>query len=492
LASPEFYEQLYAGDELASRIVNLVPEEALRRWVEWSGLDKDKAKMLSERCHELDVRGAIERTWKWARAYGGAILYMVTDSDSPGTPLGEDEKIICLRDLSRYDLRILSTDVESDLGSPNFGQPRAYYLNVQMGSQYKGYPIHHSRLIRFDGYMVPRRTYIRNGYWHDSILQRLYNVIRNYQSSNDAAASILQDFNVGIYKMKNLANLIAAGKEDVVKRRLELLNFSKSVIRAMALDADEEGFEDLSRNVTGLAELLAQQSNRLVAATDIPHTKLLGESPDGSNATGNSTTSQWYDYIQAEQENYLRPKLKRLLKILFPEHEDLEFKFHKLWQLDEQQEAELRNKQAQTDQIYLSTGVLDPSEVAQSRFGGDEYSPETELDTEAREMGLLSFGSQGGDEEVENADPQASAKEGSQIKEPPTGPQPYKPAAKEEQFKNTALPGAGKKQEPLVSQTMSQPQWSPEFDKPAKPPGMPNRPRTVVDPEKQTDEKKGK
>lgn len=496
----EFYEQMYAGDELASRIVNLVPEEALRRWVEWTGVSKEAARDINQIMQKLEARVAIEKTWKWARAYGGAVLYIVTDTDRPGEPMQEGEQVIGLRDLSRYDLRILTTDIEADFGSPNYGRPNTYYLNVQMGSRYKGYPIHHSRVIRFDGYLVPRRTYIRNNYWHDSILNRLTNVIRNYQIANDGAASILQDFNVGVYKMKNLANLVAAGKEDVVRARLEILNYSKSVIKAMVLDADEEEFEDLSRNVTGLAELLMQQANRLVASTDVPHTKLLGESPDGSNATGNSTTSSWYDHIQSEQENYLRPKLKRLAEILVPDIADLDFKFPKLWQLDELEEAELRNKQAQTDQIYLDKQVLDPSEIAISRFGGDTYSTETKLDLEAREMGTLALGAQQEEQEQpegEEEPPTPPAGPGKQDAEPGsiegqgggTTPAPYDPHGKYG-FKNQAVAAKTKKAEPVVSQTMSEPMRDPKTDPVMKPPGQPNKPRVLVDPQEATGDRR--
>jgi phage-related protein (TIGR01555 family) len=498
----EDWEQLYAGDELASRIVNLAPEEALRRWVEWVGVSKEQARDINQRLQKLEARLALEKAWKWARAYGGSILYMVTDTDRPGEPLEEGERVIGLRDLSRYDLRILTTDIEADFGSPNYGRPSTYYLNVQMGSRYKGYPIHHSRVIRFDGYFVPRRTYIRNNYWHDSVLNRLTNVIRNYQTANDGAASILQDFNVGVYKMKNLANLVAAGKEDVVRSRLEILNYSKSIIKAMVLDADEEEFQDLSRNVSGLAELLLQQANRLVAATDIPHTKLLGESPTGSNATGNATTSSWYDHVQSQQENYLRPKIKRLVEVLFPELPDLDFKFPKLWQLDELQEAELRNKQAQTDQVYLGLGVLDPSEIAESRFGGDSYSTETKLDPKTRALGELAeealLQSEPGDPEqeqsleIKNQDETSQPRFGVGMEESrkaleghapgTTTPAPYDPHGKYG-FKNERIPSKTEKATPVVSQTMSQPMRDPKTDPVMKPPGKPNKARVLADPE---------
>src|SRR3546814_8149453 len=38
-----------------------------------------------------------------------------------------------------------------------------------------------------------------------------------------------------------------------------------------------------------------------------------------------------------------------------------------------------------TDSMYIDRGVLTPSEVAISRFGGNKYSMNTEIDMEARE-----------------------------------------------------------------------------------------------------------
>ena len=392
---PEFYEQLYAGGGIPSRIVDLIPEEALRHWVDWLNVEKeDIEKVINPLCEELDVRGALLKSWKWGRAYGGAVCHIVTDTRDPSSPLQVGEKVIGLRDLSRWDLRILTTDVEFDFGSPNWGMPRIYYLNVQMGSQFKGYPIHWTRMLRFDGQLVPRRTYIRNNYWHDSILNRPYNAIRNYEISNDAAAACLQDFNVDVYGMKNLANLISAGKVDVVRNRIETINYAKSVIRAILIDTDQETYENKSRSLEGVAELLDKQSNRLVAETDIPHTKLLGESPDGSNATGNSTSQNWYNYIGTEQYNYLRPKLKRLCEVLFPEYPQIDFKFKSLRVLDDMENADLRLKVAQADDIYMTHNVIDPTEVAESRFSNDEYSIETKLDWEGRESGDLIPGGQ--------------------------------------------------------------------------------------------------
>lgn len=61
------------------------------------------------------------------------------------------------------------------------------------------------------------------------------------------------------------------------------------------------------------------------------------------------------------------------------EPDNWSIKFRPLWQLDEQQQADVRLKQAQADDIYLRRGVAQPADIAASRFGGDTYSVETHL-----------------------------------------------------------------------------------------------------------------
>ncbi len=315
-------------------------------------------------------------------------------------------------------------------------------------------------MIRFDGQLVPRRTFIRNNYWHDSVLNRIYNSIRNYETSNDAAAACLQDFNVDIYKLNNVAALIGAGKESVVKARVEMMNFTKSVINAMILDTKDEEYENKGRSIEGVAELLVHQGNRLVAETDIPHTKLLGESPDGSNATGNSTSQMWNDFIASEQENYAKAKLQQLIAIVFPEIKRLGFKFRPLRTMDEKETADVRKANADTDAVYINSGVLDPSEVTESRFGGEEYGNEIKIDKEARESGLISAGSnedlgaddeenEGGDDDNSGGVPTRGGQEGNPKESKPMSTTGDKPPEGRKQEQGPSANGERKnKQKP--------------------------------------------
>lgn len=518
--SPEFYEQLYAGGGIPARVVDLVPERALQNGWTWLNADNKRKKMLNDACQSIDLRGNVIKAWKWGRAFGGGLLHIVTDTRDPASPLQKGEKVLALRDLSRWDVRIMTTDIEYDMGNVNYGHPRIYYLNVQMGSQYKGYPIHWTRVIRFDGQLVPRRTFIRNNYWHDSVLNRPYNSIRNYEMANDATAACLLDFNVDVFKMKNLANYIGAGKEALVKSRIETMQYAKSVLNSMMIDADEEDYENKGRSMQGVPELLDKQANRVVADTDFPHTVLFGESPEGSNATGNSTNRQFDNYIVSEQENTLRPRLNRLFELIFPDDEEVDFKFNPLRVLDDKEEADYRKTVAETDEIYVNLGAVDASEVASSRWGGDEYSSEMEIDWEARESGEIVPGQQqlGEDEHGHGESEPDEGDNGSGHEPPPSEPEPEqepakegkeskdKPAAKKDaegvslnklgtgdvyegeamsvsafEPRNQILQveNAVPKTSTFIGQTMSEPMRDPRTDPQMKGPGIPNRNRTV-------------
>ena len=112
------------------------------------------------------------------------------------------------------------------------------------------------------------------------------------------------------------------------------------------------------------------------------------------NATGESDIRLWYDDIGSAQRDELLPALEKIAGLVFRaktgptggvEPESWSFKFHPLWQLTEKEQAERNKAQAEADDLYIANGTTTPEEVAQSRFGGEEYSLDTKLDIATRE-----------------------------------------------------------------------------------------------------------
>ena len=132
-------------------------------------------------------------------------------------------------------------------------------------------------------------------------------------------------------------------------------------INNLLLLGDGETWARQRIDFDGLPEMVRTFLQVAAGAADIPVTRLLGQSPSGLSATGESDVRNYYDMIAARQELDLRPQLERLDRlILRSEGIDpgaLSFAFRPLWQLDEPAKAALALSRAQATQIYAGLGL---------------------------------------------------------------------------------------------------------------------------------------
>lgn len=385
-------ETLYSSDDLAGKIASIIPEDGCREGIEWvlpNGEDPDLVKHLNDEFDRLSLWENINWAWTLSRVYGGSIIYIsVDDGREIFEPLDwkNIKRINSLNVFDRWQLSITSSDIISDIRDPSFGLP-AFYNFMSGNSPSPETPpmrIHYSRVIRFDGIKLPTRLYIKNDYWHDSVYGKLYRSIRNYSSSFDSIANIMQDFNQPVFKVHGLAEALAMDNDNIVSKKIESVNLSRSVARAVILDKEDD-FANVGASVSGLSDLVKLTVGRVVAGSGIPHTRLLGESPSGLGATGNSELTDYYDMIKAQQELRIRAPINYVLSVIFAADKKemdsgLTFKFKTLYQVDQNTVISTRKVQADIDSIYIDKGVYTPEMVLNSRFGSGEYSFETSID----------------------------------------------------------------------------------------------------------------
>lgn len=384
-------DELYSASDIARKIVDEVVKDAFREGYELKSDDTsdDFAKRVEDEEQRLQVDAKLQEAWILARMYGGSgIIPMPRDIDLLAKPFVPESlaSIRSLLVLSRWELQRES--IETDVRSPNFARPRMYRITPRTGADQMNVSVHHSWILRFDGSYLPRIKYFKNNLWHDSILNTCKTAIRDYDSALSAVSATLDDFSVGVFKMKDLARALSEDKDDLIQKRLEITNISRSVAKMIIIDSESEDFQYQDRQMAGVADAVKLIAGRLVVASNMPHTKILGESPQGSNATGNSTTKDWYDHVGAEQENYLDPRLIKLWRWIFAAKKGptggkvptaLKALYAPLWQEPQSTQADIRYKTAQADASDIEHGVLDPAEVAVSRYGTGKYSVETQL-----------------------------------------------------------------------------------------------------------------
>lgn len=403
-------ESLFEGNDMAARIVEKIVDDALRVPPDLhvdSGEDDDESVEEVQRVQAairvaMDDLGAIEKLSEaavWGRLYGGGAVWVNTDDPGaadPESPL-DPASIRRVRSLLVLDKRDLYPIAwETDPSKPSFDEPSVYQVTTVSanGTTIPLRRVHASRLIVFGGQRTSMRRRLMNNGWSTSVLQRPHEVLKQHGQTWQAVAHIMQDGAQGVFKMKGLFEAVASNKPELIAGRVQAMDMARSVTRAVLLDADaNESFERKDMALTGLAAMTDKFALRLAAAADMPMTVLMGISPGGLNATGESDRGLWDERVQAYQTHVLRRRFEQLMRLILlskegptsgKEPDGWCVKFPPLRQMTPVETATMRKIVAETDAIHIQNQIATPEEVGQSRFPKSGYSMETRIDLELR------------------------------------------------------------------------------------------------------------
>jgi phage-related protein (TIGR01555 family) len=307
----------------------------------------------------------------WGRLYGGCLLVIGAEQGLPSTPLNV-AKVRDVKFLNVVDRRFASVNTYySDPFAPNYGEIETYRVNGLNGTSTI---VHETRVIRFDGVRVDAMKRRELGGWSLSVLQRPYDVMRTFATAFQAAGVLTADASQAVFKLKGLFEMIASGEKDRLQTRMQMVDMQRSSARAVLLDADGEDFQRIKTDFTGYPEMLDRLMMRLASSIDMPVTILMGRSPAGQNATGDSDFQHWYDSISAFQANDLTEKLLRVFTILSKGElsEDAEIEWCNLSEPTEEQRATTTKTLAEADALYIDKGVVIPEQIAIARFGSGQ------------------------------------------------------------------------------------------------------------------------
>ena len=345
----EELEALYIDDGLAAKIVDAVPNDMTREWIDFDAEIEDEAaeesqkEMFETALDEIGARSAINEALKWARLYGGSVIVIhATGGGALDTPLSLKglTQINQLIVLPRHCVDLSASEFVDDVNSVDFGKARALQITFPVGVSERRAKVDISRCLLFYGTPLPKAMYTNipsdDRFWGLSSLQGVFGALQEYAGSTRAVANIIEEFVLGKYTISNLANLLSAGKEKQVLTRIEIINAAKSVLNAVLLDKDEK-YERDAASVAAISDLIEKQMAKIAAITGYPQTKLFGQSPNGLSATGESDTTNYYDMVRSQQELIARPAIQRLLDILgasakLPKGGKWRFKFKPLYQ----------------------------------------------------------------------------------------------------------------------------------------------------------------
>ena len=406
----------YEDNGLFAKIIDTAAEEAVKHGFDLGLKDDSINEFVEDALDALEWEEKAATAIKWARLYGGSIIVMLID-DGRGLEEPVDwNNIRSIDELRVYERSVVQPDYASLYSSDpmratrnrasKFAMPEYYYVQSLYGS----FTVHESRCLVFRNGILPERvTNPVYRFWGTPEYVRIKRAMRDALVAHGNGPKLLDRSVQPIYKMKNLASLLAAeGGDETVLKRLEIIDLARGILNSIAIDAEGEDYDFKSIPFSGVKDVIDTTCNMLSAVTNIPQTILFGRSPAGENSTGDSDFENYYNYIERIQKLMLKGNVRTLLDVLFkaalangevPEEPKYKLKFNPLWSLSDTEQAnvdkvkaDIEMVKAQTAQLYVQMQALDPSEVRTALAKTEEFTVEDILDDQEAEedWGLLS------------------------------------------------------------------------------------------------------
>lgn len=360
-------EAMYRSSWLIGQLVDVIAEDMCREGILLhSEMKPDDITQLQVALNEFGIWQDLCSTIKWARLYGGALAVMLID----GADYTKELNIEAIRKdqfkglvvLDRWMIQPsvgeLVTDLCKDIGRPK-------YYDIMAGiSTFPSMKIHYSRVLRFEGIELPYYQRLLENMWGLSVVERMLDRLIAYDSATTGAAQLLYRAYLRVIGVEGFREALAMGgkDEEAVIKQFQYIRLMQSNEGITVLDA-KDTFNTHSYTFAGISRLLDEFGQQISGATGIPLIRLFGQSPQGFS-TGDTDIRNYYDRINKDQENKIRPHLDKLLAVMarsvlgYDLPEDFQFEFKPLWQLSDVEKAQIATSDVSTMVGAFGQGLI--------------------------------------------------------------------------------------------------------------------------------------
>jgi uncharacterized protein len=348
----------YRGSWIVGVAVDAIADDMTRAGIDFgSELLPDEGDRLHRAMVRHRIWWQINNAIKNARLYGGAIAVLLIKDQDPSTPLRTETirpgQFVGLEVLDRWMVNPSLEDLVTDLGT-DLGMPKFYRVTADAPALPR-MSIHYTRCLRFDGDYLPYWQRISENLWSMSVIERLYDRLLAFDSATQGAAQLVYKAHLRTLSIPDLRKILAMGGQPGVPGPYDSLIKNVEFLRAMQTNEGlslidggspdgtrpPDKFETHQYSFAGLSDIIIQFGQQISGAIKVPLVRLFGQSPIGLNSTGESDLRNYYDGLNAKQENDLRLPLERVIqcearseRITLPD--TFWFTFKPLWLLREQ------------------------------------------------------------------------------------------------------------------------------------------------------------
>ena len=299
--------------------VQTVADDITKKWIAIVGgeeEDKERVDELTDLIKQYRLQAVFHEAVTMVGYYGGAFLFIDTGAsdDDLALPLAVTENSAELNSDTELSFRVVDpcnvTPCQYNCDNPlaaDYMKPRMWYV--------LGRRVHASRLLALYDNEPP--TLLKPAYNFLGIprAQILWDYVMHWNEARTYTNDLLKK--ISLLVVKTDTDQIFAMQDgirmfDLKVAALQRFRDNNSIY---VCDKEREDVSNVQTSLAGATDIVRQSLENVAAINRTPAVKLLGISPSGFNATGESDITNYYDHIRSQQELYRR-HIERCINVI--------------------------------------------------------------------------------------------------------------------------------------------------------------------------------
>ena len=314
---------------------------------------------------------AIKHVGYWGRLFGGSGAIINVDQDfrkELNPELIDEGSPLEFIPADRWELTLGSANLFAD--------------NVPCPFNYYGYPLNGSRVLKFLWNEAPSFIRLRLQGWGMSEVEHCIRPINAYLKFENLLFELMDEAKVDIYKLKNFASTVIAGKANQkIRQTMQVVNQIKNYQNALVIDKEDD-YEQKQLTFAGLAELRESGRKDLAAALRFPLNKLFGDSATGFGGgqdaleNYNAMVSSFRDTIEPIVIGVAELRCQQLFGFI---PEDLELKWNPLREMSGTEQETVITGRSNRTLAWFNAGLLTGKEASEQAKKDEVLTVDTEV-----------------------------------------------------------------------------------------------------------------
>ena len=307
--------QQIAQQGLIRACIQTVSDDLSRKWIKIDGCDDpQKLEILENELKKLHIKDLFHKAVTTTGYMGGAFIFIDTGEDDLTLPLAINDLSAELKEGSKVKFVVVDPVNVSPIEYNCIDPLRDDYMRPRMW-QVLGKRVHASRLLSFVENQPPMLLKPNYNFLGIPQAQILWDYVMHFNQTRASTARLLEKISLLVVQTDMDAVLSDEHGIELFDAKMEFLERYRNNDSVFVCDKESEGVMNVQTTIAGCTDVVRQSLELIACINRTPAVKLLGISPSGFNATGESDLKNYYDYISSKQELY-REQIQTIINVI--------------------------------------------------------------------------------------------------------------------------------------------------------------------------------